>query len=166
MMKFLRRIVDRQHSKRFARRLHTIQVLLCLELGEEYEHDFDSNTAGVLAAQVVNYLTGRDLVRAYERVDEYTKSKIREVKDQIQTRADHKMLNDAIVRETIVYTHRMKMVLSFARDGDSILQTEETGRSEEILSKYAAEYREAVSPELYDQIFAQFLEAKQRFNKW
>lgn len=162
-MKFFGKIVTRQHSARFAHKLHVVQVLLAFELEKDYECEFDSKTAGVLAAQVVNYLTGQDLERSYARVDELTKSKIREIKDQIVLRADQKMLNDPIGRETIVYSHRLKMVLGFAKDGDSFLQTDDAARSEDILSKHAAEFRQEVTPDLYDQIVARFVHAKQRF---
>jgi hypothetical protein len=162
-MKFFRKIVARQQSNRFAHLLHIVQVLLSLELGREYEREFDTKTAGVLAAQVVNYLTGQDLERSYARVDELTQSKILQIKDQITVRADEKMLHDPIVRETIVYTHRMKMVLGFASDGDAFLTTDAAARSEDILLKYAAEFRQEVTPDLYDQIVARFARAKQRF---
>ncbi|HXM47080.1 MAG TPA: hypothetical protein VN956_04370 [Pyrinomonadaceae bacterium] len=163
MLKFLGKIVAGQNSKQFEEQLRRVKIFLYAELSMEYQRDFDSELASILASQVANYLTGEDLDQSYASVDEPTRSKIRQIKDQIISRADEKMLNDDTLRETIVYTHRMKTVLSFAKKGPQYLKSAEKHRSEQILLRYGAQFPQEVTPKIYDQLFSRFAQAKQRF---
>src|SRR6266404_539259 len=163
MLKFLGKIVAGQNSKQFNEQLRRVKIYLWAELKTEYQRAFDMELASFLASQVVNYLTGEDLEQCYADADENNKSKIRQIKDQITTRADEKMLDDQTVRETIVYTLRMKTVLGFAKLGRQYLQSADKYSCEQILLKYGAEFPQEVTPKMYDQVFTRFAQAKQRF---
>ncbi len=163
MRKFLGRIVARQNTRQFSEQLRVVKLLLYAELKSEHESYFGLELGSILAAQIVNYLSGEDLDESYASADEFNRSQIRRIKDQIVPRAERKMFHDQILRETIVYTHRMKNVLMYATHGDAYLQSSEKRRSEAFLFKYGVEFPREVTPKMYAQIVAHFVEAKQAF---
>lgn len=163
MRNLLGKIVAGQNARQFDEQLRAVRLYLYAELKSEYEPYFGLELGSILAAQVVNYLTGEDLDESYANADDFNQSQIRRIKDQIVPRAQQKMFYDQILRETIVYTHRMKSVLMFARDGDDYLQSQNKKRSDAFLFKYGAEFHAEVNPKLYARLVARFRQAKQPF---
>jgi hypothetical protein len=102
--------------------LRMIQVSMFKNLKSEYSRTMAEEPAGVLAAQVGNYLKGEDVVAVMERSTEPLKSQIDRIKYQIPESAAKVMAESGSTREVVVATLRMKGVLEFMRNGDSYLQ--------------------------------------------
>ena len=157
MIAFFQKPTLKQTVDTFNEQLRVIRVVLYADLKDEYSHEYETETAGVLAAQVVNYLQGEDLEQIYVNASNSNKAVIDRIKKQIPKRADDLLKANKSVRELIVYTLRMKVVLKFALVGEAYLESPEKFRIETILKKYGAEYPKEASPELYKEIVARFL---------
>ena len=73
------------------------------------------------------------------------------------------MKDDKSIREIIVYTLRMKILLDFAELGSKYWSSGDRMRAESILARYGTEFPREVTPKLYDEIFYRFLKQKEEF---
>ncbi|HTU44756.1 MAG TPA: hypothetical protein VMF91_06825 [Bryobacteraceae bacterium] len=119
----------------------------------------NSESAGVLAAQVVNYLKGEDIECIIASSPEPIKSQICQVKDRIAECARNAMTLHKSVRKVIVATLRIKAVLNFRLMGDAYLESDEKKRIESMLSIYGPEFPGAVDPKMYLTVSRRFRDA-------
>ena len=129
--------------------LRVIQVCLCKNLKSQYSATMAGEPASLLAAQVVNYLKGEDIMAVMERSAEPLRSQIGRIKDQIPESAARAMAESQSTREVVVATLRMKGVLEFMRQGESYLLSDQHQRIYKLLSTYGAEFPEEINPSRY-----------------
>lgn len=151
-------------SEDFDRAARPAINMLFAELRAEYAKEMDTNTADVLAAQVLDYLQGEDIEQIKERVPKDNRSSVmvimNKIKNQVVKRADEKMKIDKETRELIVYTLRMKLVLKFGSKGESYLNAAEKIRIDKILEKYGLEFPKEVNPDYYASIATHYYEER------
>jgi hypothetical protein len=114
--------------------------------------------ACVLAAQVVNYLKGEDIMAVMEHSTEPLRSQTDRIKDQIPESAARAMAESGSTREVVVATLRMKGVLEFIRQGESYLLSDQHQRIYKSLSTYGAEFREEIKPSRYLEMAQRYYE--------
>ena len=136
----------------FEKGLRLIQVTLFARLHLQYSTTMEKESAGVLAAQVVNYLKGEDIELVIESTPEPLKSQIAQIKDSLPERAANAMAESHSTREVIVATLRMREVLKFMLQGEVYLQSEEHRRISGLLLPYGPEFPEEIKPERYMQM--------------
>ncbi len=153
MFKFLEKWATQNNAKRYSEfGLRMFRVDLFADLKSEYTKSLDAETAGILSAQVVNYLVGEDIDDVLEHAIDPLKSKIVGIRDQIEEHALTKLNSDPIVRRLVVYTLRIRVVLQFGLIGEEYLLSPEKQRIEKILSQYGAEFPEEASLEMYETL--------------
>lgn len=152
------RMASKKWDRLFQQQLRFIRVVLCTELGEEYKiFSFDDDLEKILAAQVVNYLTGVDIDSYIQNAnDETIKIKIGKIKNIVKQSADEKMRNDNEVRKLIVYTLRMDITINSGIHGKKYFSTDEYKRKFELLSKYGSEFSEGLTQKMYMELFEKF----------
>ena len=133
-----------------------MQVSLCSRLEAQYSLTMETESAVVLAVQVVNYLKGEDILDLMERSPEPLKSKIAQIKDQVFGRSAKAMAESRSTREVIVGTLRMREVLKFMLDGESYARSDEHQRIYELLVPYSPEFPEAIKPDTYLEMAEQY----------
>ncbi len=152
MFRFLHRRGIEKMNRDFNVLLECVQTTLYSELVTEYKEKIkDTELAKVLAARVVNYLTGENNESSYKQADEIMKTKIDKIQDKILPYAKKKM-EDAKVRELVVYTLRIKATLNTALKGKAYLETGEMKIIDEILGTYGAEYPAEAELKAYDHL--------------
>ena len=109
----------------------------------------EKESAAVLAAQVVNYLKGDDIVAVMEHSPEPLKSKIALITDQVPGRAANAMFESRSTREVFVGTLRMRELMKFMLGGESYLRSEEHQRVYKLLAPYGSEFPEEIKPDTY-----------------
>jgi hypothetical protein len=129
--------------------LRVIQVCLCKKLESQYSATMAGGPACVLAAQVVNYLKGEDVMAVMEHSTEPLRSEIDRIKDQIPESAARAMAESGSTREVVVATLRMRGALEFMRQGESYLLGDQHQRIYKLLSTYGAEFPEEINPSRY-----------------
>ena len=129
--------------------LRVIQVCLCKTLKSQYSATMAGEPASLLAAQVVNYLKGEDIMAVMERSAEPLRSQIDRIKGQIPESAARAMAESRSTREVVVATLRMKGMLEFMRQGESYLMSDQHHRIYKLLSTYGAEFPEEINPGSY-----------------
>lgn len=157
MLNIFQKLNYKQMVRTFNDQLRIIRILLFADLRDEYSHEYDSETSGRLAAQVVNYLQGEDLEDIYRDSSDADKKVIDHIRTQIPIKANHLLKTNDLVRKLIVYTLRMKAVLRFAEIGESYLEDPEKLRIDNILEEYGAEYPEEASPKLYRKLVDEYI---------
>jgi hypothetical protein len=133
----------------FERGWRLIQVSLYSRLTSQYSATMPEESAGILAAQVVNYLKGDDIAVAIQTVTEPLKSEIGRIADQIPVHAASAMLESHSTREVIVGTLRMREILKFMTDGEAYMRSDEHQRIFALLSPYGPEFPEEIKPDSY-----------------
>ena len=103
----------------------------------------------MLAAQVVNYLKGEDVMAVMEHSTEPLRSEIDRIKDKIPESAARAMAESGSTREVVVATLRMRGALEFMRQGESYLLGDKPQRIYKLLSTYGAEFPEEINPSRY-----------------
>jgi len=106
-------------------------------------------SARLLAAQVVNYLKGEDVLALMDKLPEPTKSKIAEIRQQVPEKAAEAMRESVTTREVIVGTLRMREVLEFMLHDKPYLDSDQHNRIWKILATYGPEFPEEIEPEKY-----------------
>jgi len=149
----------------FNMQLRRIRVTLCGDLYDEYSKEYDIETAKVVAANVVNYLQGEDIEEIYQKTTGRLRATLGQIKNQVPQKADNLLKTNEKVKQLIVYTLRMKVVLNFSLYGKDYLLSSEKVRIENILKEYGPEYPEEASPELYSQIVDRFLKLPHKINQ-
>ena len=70
-------------SQSFNQWLRLIRVILYVELQAELKQAVDAEYVKVLAAQIVNFLTGDAINDSYQKADDSNKLKIDQIRDKI-----------------------------------------------------------------------------------
>ena len=153
--------VKASHS--FNQSLRLIRVILHCELKAELKQTVDAEYVGVLAGQIVNFLTGEVLNDCYQKACDGNKQKIDHIRDQILPCVHYKMKKDHKTRELIVYTLRMLIVFDFAAKKDTYLKSEQHKSRMDILSTYGAEFPIEASPVLYETIVMKYCKERYKF---
>jgi hypothetical protein len=109
----------------------------------------EEESAAVLAAQVVNYLKGEDIVAVMESSPEPLKSQIARIQDQIPESAAKAMAESRSTREVVVGTLRMREVLKFMLGGEPYLRSDEHHRIYKLLAPYGPEFPAEIKPDTY-----------------
>jgi hypothetical protein len=149
-MRLFRKSPDLRASiEMFEQGLRYVQVTLCTVLQRHYSAAMSSESATLLAAQVVNHLKGEDIEVVITNSAEPLKSQIRQIRDSIPQRAKEAMASDRDIREVVVATLRMRTVLEFGLIGESYLHSDEKARIEEQLSVYGPEFPKEIDPNIY-----------------
>jgi hypothetical protein len=97
----------------YERGLRDTQVALYTMLKTDYSAEMDVESAGVLAAQVANFLQGEAVEDVIANCAEPLKSQICKIKDRIPEHAHATMATSRSVREVVVATLRMRTVITF-----------------------------------------------------
>jgi hypothetical protein len=129
--------------------LRMVQVSLFTKLQRRYLLTMPEESAEVLAAQVVNYLKGEDLVAVMENSPEPLRTRIASIRQQVPEQAAEAMRESFGTREVIVGTLRIREVLEFMLRGEGYLHSDQHQRIYEILSTYGPEFPEEIKPEKY-----------------
>jgi len=149
-----------QAEEAFTVSLRAIQVDLYADLKNIYSSQMDSDAAGTLAAQVVNFLKGEDIDEIAHVSDEPLRSRIMAILPQVRQRAGEYMQADRQTREIIVATLRMKSVLNFGKYGEAWFENPEKMRIERLLVEYGPEFPEEITPAAYIQLVTAYLAVK------
>ncbi len=160
MFDFIKKKVFEGTEKVFNAELRIARVTLYKELSVEYGKEFDIETAKVLAARVVNYLTGEDTTNISPDTEPSIAEKILQINPLVEKYALAKMDNDRDTRELIVSTLRMKTVIQFSQLGRPYLESDEKKRIEKILVKYGVEFPEEIKPNKYSSIVSVYHEKR------
>jgi hypothetical protein len=156
----LKKTTEKRLIQSFETGLRVIQVSLYSRLDAQYSLTMEKESAGVLAAQVVNYLKGEDILASMEHSPEPLKSQIAQIKDQVPESAARAMAESRSTREVIVGTLRMTGVLKFMLDGESYIRSDEHQRIYKLLVLYGAEFPEAIKPDKYLEIAERYYQGQ------
>lgn len=136
-------------SREFPTQLNCIKLILWKWFSAELARTFaaggmsDEDTAKKVSAQVVNYLCGEPL----EPSDLNRSADVRlfalEIQSDLPEIADNLMRQDRNLREVIVYTLRMRLILNTATNSD-FGATPQGLLVEELLRQYGPEFDTAV----------------------
>ncbi len=126
-----------------------IQVSLYLDLTRRFLETMEMEPAGLLAAQVVNYLKGDDITAVMNSVAEPLKSQIALIIEEVPDHAVCAMADNFRTREVVVATLRMRTFVDFMFRGDSYMGSEEQRRIEDLLSPWGREFPDQITPERY-----------------
>ena len=126
-----------------------IQVSLYNQFVKEFSREMEKETAGVVAAQVINYLKGDNIITVMNDAAEPLKFSIAEIKDHVPQAAANVMAASKNTREVIVATLRMRAAIEFMLEGKSYFQTERHERVERLLATYGPEFPEKITPGKY-----------------
>ena len=113
-------------------------------------------TAKVIAAQGVNYITGEDWEKNLQSVTEEIKRIVDKHKSEIIPSVNAMLETDKMCREIIVNYLRIKDVLLFAMIGDEYLKSDAHERIFEILLTYGPEFPEAADPIKFGKLMLDF----------
>ena len=155
-MGFLSRFFLKRAERSFETCLLVIQTDLYADLRNIYSSQMDREAAGTLAAQVVNFLMGKDIDEIARVSDEPLRSRIMAILPQVRQRAAECMQADRQTREIIVATLRMTSVLNFGKYGRAWFQSPAKMRIEHLLVEYGPEFPEEIAPEAYEQLAARY----------
>jgi hypothetical protein len=144
-----KKTIENNLIRSFETGLRMVQVSLFTRLHRQYSATMPEEAAKVMAAQVVNYLKGEDLLAVMENSPEPLRAQIAGLRQQVPERAAGAMLESASTREVIVGTLRMREVLEFMLHGEAYLHSDRSRRNWEILSTYGPEFPEEIKPEKY-----------------
>ena len=140
----------KQSVELYQRGSNYIQVTLYTILKADYSAEMDVESAGVLAAQVGNFLLGAAVVEdVIANSAEPLKSQIYKIKNRIPEHAHATMATSRSVREAVVATLRMRTIITFGVVGEAYLQSDEKQRIERVLATYGAEFPEEIDPRSY-----------------
>ncbi len=137
------------------------QKLITIALGstlfDKYQIEMNRDKAQVLSAQVINYLTGKDINRAIMVSEEPLKSKIIAIKHIVREMALIEMNNDRKLREMIVHYLRFKNELARAYKGYSEVLTEtEQKQVNDLLRRYEDSVHYIIGPDEYLALAQEF----------
>jgi hypothetical protein len=155
-MGLLSRFFLKRAERSFETCLRAIQVDLFTDLHNIYSTQMDRDAAGILAAQVVNFLKGEDVDEIARISDEPLRSGIIAILPQVKQKAAECMQADRQTREIIVATLRMTTFLNFGKYGREWFQNPTKMRIERLLTEYGPEFPEETSPESYEQLAARY----------
>jgi hypothetical protein len=104
---------------------------------DEYKNEMDPQIANVLAAQVMNYLTGNDVEEVYLKSQEPLKSRIGLIKGMVPERASKLLDNDNELKELIVHNLHFKQHLDWAyKETIKYLSISQKAQIDFLLKKY------------------------------
>ncbi|MGB9459023.1 MAG: hypothetical protein WCB12_23470 [Bryobacteraceae bacterium] len=144
-----KKTIERRLIRSFEAGLRLIQVSLFTRLRSQYLMTMDKDVASTLAAQVVNYLKGEDIMALMESSTEPLKTQIARIKHQVPDSAANAMAESRSTREAIVGTLRMTATLDFMVKGQSHFQSALHDRILALLSIYGPEFPEEIKPDIY-----------------
>jgi hypothetical protein len=144
--------------------LRLIQVSLFTTLRAQYSLTMAQESASVLAAQVVNYLKGEDIVAVIHNSPEPLKSQIARIIDRLPENAARAMAENRSTRQVIVATLRMREVLKFMVDGEGYFQSAEHQRIYDLLSPYGPEFPDEIKPDSYLEMARRYRERSIRYS--
>ncbi len=151
MFRFLRRLLGRETvtdvADEFPNELKCVSLILYRWFKVEFlKSPIDPKVARVFAAQVVKYLIGEDLESASEAVTPETQALIDVIKDDIPETAANLMRQDVGLREIIVYTLRMRLVLSgYFNQAEMPTESERGKRFGALLQTYGGEFQQELT---------------------
>ncbi len=145
----MKKTIEKSLIRSFETGLRLIQVSLYATLHSQYSATMPEDPASVLAAQVVNYLKGEDIVAVIDNTPEPLKSNIARIKDQVPETAAKAMAESRSTREVIVGTLRMRELMKFMVDGESYLRSDEHQRIYKLLAPYGPEFPDEIKPDTY-----------------
>lgn len=153
-MGFLRNFVEylfgnkigmHEATEMFATGFRVASVTMYADIRPILEKEMELETAGVLTAQIVNYLMGTE--SSGNNLETAKKIKFDLIKSQIRQRAMDIMKKDRLLREVVVSTLRMRTIIAFAAQGSSYMASPEKERIEAILVEFGPEFPKKVVPE-------------------
>jgi hypothetical protein len=97
-----KKTIEKRLIRSFETGLREIQVSLYMRLRSQYSATMAEEPAGLLAAQVVNYLKGEDIAAVIENSAEPLKTQIGRIKDHIPESAAKAMAESRSTREVVV----------------------------------------------------------------
>lgn len=111
----------------------------------------------VIAAQVVNYLTGEDLNVLPEQTEEGARAIIAALRPEIPDIAGNLMRQDRGLREIIVQTLRMRLILSLHYRAQEAAASGLKKRVTDILLSHGHEFPEEPSPRRYHALVSNLI---------
>jgi hypothetical protein len=115
-----------------------IRYHIYLELRQYYEKEIDSESAGVLAVQVVNHLMGDDFGKGYDSAPPDLKEKINTIKDLIEVKCDEAMTNNKVVRELVIRFIMTTSIIYHCLFDKAFFESTETRNREDLIRKYGS----------------------------
>jgi hypothetical protein len=113
-------------------------------------------TAKVIAAQGVNYITGEDWEKNLQSATEEIKRIVDKHKSEIIPSVNAMLETDKMCREVIVNYLRIKSVLLSAMTGNEYMESDTKKRIEEILLTYGLEFPEEADPIKFGKLMLDF----------
>jgi hypothetical protein len=159
-MGFIRRLLGRETvsdvAADFPDQLRLLKVIFYKWFAVEFSKlpDMDRQSSGVIAGQVVNYLTGEDLDAASDNLDEKVKTMIAALRPDVPEIADNLMSQNRELREIIVHTLRMRLVLNLHYQAGEAAASGLEKRITDLLMNYGPEFQEELTPRRYNQLVA------------
>jgi hypothetical protein len=142
-----------------------IRYHLYLELRQSYEKEIESESAGVLAVQVVNHLMGDDFKKVYDSATPDLKEKINAIKDLIEVKCDEAMTNNKVMRELVIRFIMTTFIIYHCLFDKTFFDSPQTRNREELIRKYeSADPNEIIESTSFDRlmVFAKnFIEESQ-----
>lgn len=144
-------------AEEFPSQLVAIKRILYSWFKAEFEKvPEERDRAGLVAAQVVNYLTGEDLTSIpIEVEDDEVKAAILAVRPAIPKAADDIMRQDQGLREIIVETLRMRLILNAHYRFEEMVESGLEQRISDLLQVYGNEFTDhELTPRRYRALVA------------
>jgi hypothetical protein len=117
------------------------------------ENSEDQNYLATLIGQVIAYVFADDLDAYDPNLPKEQIGLIKEIQKTIPEDAHEAMMSNKEMRQTVVYTLRMKVMLhSMINGADWVTTTDEGKRVWDILEVYGAEFPEAVTDKMFDKL--------------
>ena len=158
MFSFIRRLLGRETMADVAGvwddQLNVVKIILCRWFTAEFRKlpNMEQEVPPVLAVAVVNYLTGEDLRDVNDSCSETARAIINTIRDDVPEIAGNLMRQDRPLREVVVNTLRMRLVLNLHFKPDAARATGFKGRAEDLLLQYGAEFPEEPSPSRFNAL--------------
>ena len=155
MFPFVRRLLGRETmadvAALFPDQLNAVKLILYKWFVSEFRKGLGSadDSPPVLAGQVVNYLMGEALGASREVAEPTTRSMIAAIVADVPEIAANLMRQDRGLREIVVQTLRMRLILNLSYRRQAATDSGLEQRIKELLGIYGAEFADEPSPGAY-----------------
>ena len=149
MFNFIRKMMMKKIEKNYVDTLPMVKEMLYSKLIPRFNKEFDLAISKTLATKVISYLTGEDISDIITGIEESLRERILRINPKLETIALQLVDSDREIRELIVYTLMMKVVVSCKKIGTSYLNSAEKKRIEEILIRYGSKFPEEATLDRY-----------------
>ena len=140
----------------------TLKYFIAKQLFRIFSEEFNKQTAEALSVQVMLYLMGADLSFIYKTRDKDIQDEIDMIWDLIEPKAINIMKTNNEIKELIMRTLMIKMILFKSRYGKKWINTLEFRNAEKILKMNENTYKDLFDIENFLLIANQFIEDQKK----